>query len=195
MIHLGTVSLLTPRLVLRQYTLDDVDAAYANWMSDPEVARYVTWEAHPDRDVTREVLSVWIGQYANEHYYHWGIEMDGVLIGDIAVVMGSEQHEHAEIGYCLSRKYWGQGVMSEALGRVLRFMFKRMRVHRIMTRHDVQNPGSGSVMRKNGMTKEGTMREHFRRKDGTWADLDVYSILDREWMALHGKELDDGDVS
>lgn len=188
MIHLGTVTLSTPRLTLRQYTVEDVDAAFENWMGDPEVASFVTWDAHPDKEVTAAVLRVWIDQYANEHFYHWGIEMDGELIGDIAFVTGSEQHEHAEVGYCMAKKYWGQGVMTEALERVLRFAFRHLELHRVYARHDVINVGSGRVMQKGGMTYEGTMRQHFKRKDGAWADLLVYGILKEEWEAQHPQE-------
>lgn len=186
--HIGTVPLYTPRLMLRRYTMEDVDTAYANWMSDTEVARYVTWERHPDKDVTRAVLQVWIDQYASDHAYHWGIETDGVLIGDIAVISGSQQHEHAEIGYCMGKAWWGQGLMTEAFGRVLRFMLEQVGLHRVIARHDILNIGSGRVMQKNGMVHEGTMRQHYRRKDGTFADLLLYGILRDEWIAAHPHE-------
>lgn len=186
--HAGTVPLFTERLVLRRYTMDDVDAAYHNWMSDPAVTEHVTWERHPDKEVTAAVLQVWTDQYANDFYYHWGIEYDGELIGDIAVVMASEHNEYVEIGYCLGKAWWGQGLMSEALARVVRFMFETLELHRVFARHDVRNVASGRVMQKVGLLYEGKMRGHFVRKDGTWADQLVYGMLRDDWIAQHADE-------
>lgn len=179
--HMGTQTLRTDRLVLRRYTMDDVDAMYENWAKDTEVTAYLFWDAHPDTDVTREVLGTWVPQYAEAGYYNWGIEMDGVLIGNIAVVDCSDRNEWAEIGYVIGKAYWGRGIMTEALEAVLRYLFETVAVHRICLKHDVENVGSGRVMIKNGLVREGVQRKAHRRRDGSWADLPVYSMLREEW--------------
>ena len=62
--HVGTVELKTPRLVLRKFTLDDVNAMYRNWASDPEVTKYLTWPTHSVPDISRFVLESWVGETA-----------------------------------------------------------------------------------------------------------------------------------
>lgn len=184
---IGTQPLKTQRLLLRRYTMDDADAMFANWCSDDEVTKYLTWPTHPDVEVTRAVLSTWVEGYADDGYFHWGIEKDGVLMGDIAAVAASTKNEYAEIGYCMGRAWWGQGIMTEALAEVMRFFFEEVGLHRIMLRHDTENPASGKVMLKNGLLPEGALRGHFKRNDGTYADLELYGILRDEWEENHAR--------
>ena len=44
--HKGTVTLETPRLILRRLTLADAEPMYRNWASDPEVTKFLTWPTH-----------------------------------------------------------------------------------------------------------------------------------------------------
>lgn len=187
---LGTRTLASPRLTLRRLAVEDAEAVYANWASDAEVTRYLHWETHPDVEVTREVLKTWVESYAQAGYYNWGIEVDGVLVGNIAAVACDARSQRAEIGYCIGRAYWGQGIMTEALRLVLRFFFEEVGLHRVYLRFDMENVGSGRVMIKNGLTLEGTLRKHHLRKDGSWADIRVYGMLHEEWMALAGAQAD-----
>lgn len=181
--HIGTQPIQTPRLLLRRYTLDDTDAMYDNWASDDRVTRTLTWPTHPDKGVTRVVLETWVGSYDQESYYHWGITVDGKLVGDIAVVNASWEDQNAEIGYCLGYDLWGQGYMTEALTGVLGFLFDRVGLHRVYLRHDSINGASGRVMAKSGLVHEATLREHRLHPDGTASDLEYYGILRREWEA------------
>lgn len=181
MTDLGTRTLTTERLVLRRFTPDDAPAVYANWASDPAVTVTLEWEAHPDLDVTRAVLQTWAEQHESDGYYNWAITRDGEAIGAIAVVNCSAQHAYAEIGYALSRSLWRQGIMTEALGAVTDFLFGEVGVNRLLLMHDTQNPASGRVMVKNGYMLEGVLREQRRRKDGSFGDLRVYGMLQKEW--------------
>ena len=44
--HAGTQILKTKRLVLRPLSLDDAQAMYDNWASDPQVTRFMNWPTH-----------------------------------------------------------------------------------------------------------------------------------------------------
>ena len=67
--HLGTKTIETSRLILRRFTLEDVQAMYRNWASDPAVTKYLTWPTHTSEEVTHRVLSDWVGHYEEENYY------------------------------------------------------------------------------------------------------------------------------
>ena len=58
--HCGTQLIETGRLVLRQFSIDDAQAMYQNWASDPEVVKYLTWPAHSSIDVTKAIIEDWI---------------------------------------------------------------------------------------------------------------------------------------
>lgn len=156
--HLGTKRLETERLVLRQFALEDADKMYQNWASDPEVTKYLTWPTHESVGVTKRVLSDWVSSYDNENQYQWCIakKENNEPIGSISVVNMKEKAESFEIGYCISRAYWHQGITSEALRAVMDYLLNEVGARRIESRHDPRNPHSGAVMQKCGLRYEGT---------------------------------------
>jgi ribosomal-protein-alanine N-acetyltransferase len=181
--HQGTAVLHTKNLLLRPYLKGDEQAMYQNWAADEEVCRYLTWAPHESLESTRQIVSEWASCYGSDTFYHWGITLDGLLIGDIAVVNWNEASEWAEIGYCLGRPWWGQGIMTEALQSVMRYLFESVGFHRISLRHLAQNTASGRVMQKAGLQYEGTMRDAIKHRDGRFADLCLYGALNGEWQA------------
>ena len=179
--HLGTVELKTSRLLLRRFTVADADAMYQNWASDPEVTKYLVWPAHSGPEVSRAVLESWVEGYQKENFYQWAIEFEGQPIGSISVVSGNDRIEMVHIGYCIGRAWWHRGIMTEALGALIRFFFEEVGVNRIETRHDPNNPHSGAVMRKCGMHYEGTMRQSDWNNQGI-CDASWYSILRSDYF-------------
>ena len=175
--HKGTVRLETDRLILRQFKIEDAESMYHNWASDPEVTRFLTWPTHSDVSVSKWVLQDWISRYADPAFYNWGIELKatGELVGNISVVKVSEHVDGADIGYCMGKSWWGQGIMPEVLGEVIAFLFDEVGVNRVAATHDVNNPKSGRVMEKAGMKQEGILRAAGRNNQG---------ICDEVWHAV-----------
>ena len=109
----GTQRIETHRLILRRYRIEDAEDMFSNWASDPEVTKFLTWPTHSSVDVTRFVLNDWISRYGDGGFFNWAIEWreTGRVVGSIAVVRLEEAISEAEIGYCLSRSFWGRGIM------------------------------------------------------------------------------------
>ena len=180
--HCGTRQLETERLVLRRFVIEDAEAMYRNWASDPEVTKYLTWPAHASVEVSKAVLKDWTAAYANQYYYHWAIvlkENGECPIGSISAVGLNDDLSIAHIGYCLGRPWWHRGIMSEALKTVVDFFFDEVGANRIESRHDPRNPHSGMVMQKCGMKYEGTVRCADRNNQGI-CDVCWYAILKSE---------------
>lgn len=177
--HKGTQIIETARLTLRPFTMDDADAMFRNWASDDEVTKYITWPAHENMEVTKAVLTDWTAAYESPDRYNWAIvlkENGPEPIGNISVVRVREKTRTATMGYCMSRAHWGKGIMPEALGAVLDFLFDQVGFNRIEADHDTNNPNSGAVMRKCGMTYEGVRRQGGWDNQGI-CDICVYAIL------------------
>ena len=179
--HKGTVTLSTPRLILRRITVDDAQNMYNNWASDEKVPIYLTWDVHKSVEETRGLLEKWMPEYDNPMYYHWVIEYHGTIVGTINLHDVQDKPERCELGYCIGSKWWNSGIMTEAAGAVIRFAFKEMNANKVCAIHDTDNMASGMVMQKNGMKREGLLLEHKLRKDGTRGDFAYYAILKREW--------------
>ena len=176
--HQGTKHIETGRLLLRPFVLEDAAAMYANWASDPEVTKYLTWPAHTGVEISRMVLADWVSHYGEANYYQWAIVPKdfGQPIGSIAVVRLNDRVGSAEIGYCIGKNWWHQGIMSEALGAVIDFLFGEVGANRVEACHDPRNPHSGDVMKKCGMTFEGIQRQAGTNNQGL-CDLSWYAVL------------------
>lgn len=180
--HKGTNSLETDRLLLRRPTPDDAESMYKNWASDPEVTKYLTWQPHENVAMTRSLLTMWSEECEKSDCYQWLIvpRSLGEPIGSIAVVRTKESTDAFEIGYCLGRAWWHKGIMSEAFSAVIDYLFREIGANRICAEHDTNNPNSGAVMRKCGLSYEGTMRCAGHNSQGI-CDLALYAILRSEW--------------
>ncbi len=176
--HTGTHRLETERLILRPYKLTDAEQMYAHWASDPEVTTYLTWPPHSSADVTRAIIQSWLDSYEKPDTYHWGLEIKqtGELIGDISVVRIAEPILEAELGWCMGKAWWGSGYMPEAARAVLRVLFDEAGFNRVCASHDTENPKSGRVMQKIGMTFEGVSRQGGLNNRGI-VDIARYAIL------------------
>ena len=183
MTDLGTKTLHTPRLLLRPFTPDDAPAMYRNWASDPEVTKFLTWPPHESPQASRTLLEGWVSQYPDPTYYNWAIvwKETGEPIGNISVVERKEKTESCHIGYCLGRSFWRRGVMTEAFSEVIRFLFEEVGCLRVDARHDTRNPHSGDVMKKCGLTYEGTLRQYDKNSQGI-CDAAWYGILREEYF-------------
>lgn len=167
----------THRLILRPMKMSDARDMYA-YASDPEVSRHVLWDAHQSIFQSRQFLRAAIRQYRKGYPSSFAITLkeSGRMIGTIGFMWVNVDHKSAEVGYSLSRDYWNQGLMTEALRAVIAFGFDTLRLNRIEAQHDTENPASGKVMAHVGMIYEGVMRQRLKNK-GRFVDVACYAIL------------------
>lgn len=106
-------TLETGRLVLRKVTLGD-GRDFFEYASDPEVARYTTWEPHQSIEDSLSFLRLVLERYDNQRVATWGVEhkRDQKFIGTCGFLYWAVPDARAEVAYALSRKYWGQGLMT-----------------------------------------------------------------------------------
>ena len=180
--HTGTITLETPRLILRRFAAGDAAAMYRNWASDPEVTRFLTWPPHESLAVSEQVLADWIHGYDDPRQYQWAIvpRCVGEPIGSISIVKINDDIDEIQMGYCIGQKWWHQGYTSEALEAVIRFAFTELGANRVAAIHNVQNPHSGGVMQKCGMQKEGVLRQGYRDNQGL-GNYCLLAILRSDW--------------
>ena len=180
--HLGTRILQTERLTLRPFLEEDAEAMFDNWASDPEVTKFLSWSAYSSIEDACAILNIWLKSYERPDFYQWAIVEKnlGQPIGSISVVNSDDQVEMAEIGFCIGKRWWRQGIMPEALKAVIRYLFEDVGMQRIEAGHDPENPASGAVQRKCGLQYEGTLRRRIRSNRGI-TDVAWYSILKDEY--------------
>ena len=181
MIDVGTKTIETERLLLRKFMIDDAEYMFNNWANDDEVTKYLVWEPHKDIKDTKDYIKTVIDGYNNPKNYNCCIQLKSIKqpIGSIGANRINDKVESATIGYCIGKKWWRMGIMTEALNAIIRFFFNEVKLNRIEARHDVKNPNSGKVMLKCGLKYEGTLRKSAINNQGI-CDSSCYSILKEE---------------
>ena len=175
-------TLETPRLRLRKLNMRDAQDIF-DYSQDPQVARFVLWEAQTSLSDARSYIRYMLRKYRLGEPASWGIEWKETqkIIGTIGFMWIQRDNAAAEVGYSLSRAYWTRGIMTEALREILRYGFRSMNLNRIEAQHETENPASGAVMRKCGMQREGTLRQRLLNK-GKFVDVELYAILRRDFQ-------------
>lgn len=186
--HCGTQELETGRLVLRRLSVDDSEMMYNNWASDPEVTRYLRWNAHRTWTETAELLNEWEKHYPDPAYYQWGIveKRSGVLFGTIslfsAVDMKTGWHLNTErlgptweTGYALGRKWWNKGYATEALCAVRDYWFDTVGALWLAACHANGNIASSAVLQKAGFVYDHDITDH--KFDGTPVPCRAYHLI------------------
>lgn len=174
----------TQRLVLRPFREGDAEVMYRNWTFDKRVARYCRWYPHENIEATKMLLKMYLDEAEQGFEYRWAItfrEKDEP-VGAIDVVRVSEDGKTAEVGYVLSHKYWGQGIMTETLKAVIRTLFYRGFTE-ITACHHIDNPASGRVMEKCGMNLVSTAQAQEKFGSDKLCEVKYYSVKEGEYDA------------
>lgn len=181
--HKGTSILETNKFKLRPFTSEDVEDMYCNWASDKEVAKYLTWSEHSNINKTEKVITLWNNLYKDKNYYNWAIEekSSNHVIGSINLMNLDNYNENCEVGYCIGKNFWNQGIMTEILPVIIDFAFIEVNFKRITARRHISNIASGMVLKKCKFIYEGTLRAIIKDNRGMFTDCKYYSILKSEY--------------
>lgn len=158
----NTPRLETERLVLRPFTEEDIEALYL-LLKEEEVNTFLPWFPVKTRDEARAFFEERFAPvYRKDRGYQYAIclKRDASPIGYVTANM-DDSHD---FGYALRREFWHKGIMTEA-GRAVVQQLKKDGVPYITATHDVNNPRSGGVMRRLGMTYRYSYEEQWQPKD------------------------------
>jgi [ribosomal protein S5]-alanine N-acetyltransferase len=173
--------LTTDRLLLRPFVPEDAPAVQ-KLVSPREVAAPLDAMPHPYPDGAAEE---WIATHAARAEtgvaFTWAVTTrhDGTLIGAVELRVESV-HRRGEFGYWTGMPFWNQGYTTESAGRVVRYGFETLNLHRIQALVLPTNTGSVRVLEKLGFCREGVLRDYVLRW-GEFQDRAIYGLLREEW--------------
>jgi RimJ/RimL family protein N-acetyltransferase len=174
--------LVSERLVIRRFHLDD-GPAFAAYRSDPEVARYQSWEAPLSlADATAKAKEYGARDPDEPGWFQYAIDLNGTLVGDIGVGT-HENRMQAEIGFTLAVEYQGHGYGTEAVRRMVEHLFTDRGLHRISAECDARNLASAALLRRVGFQQEGLLRANTWIK-GEWTDDLLFGFLASDYAGV-----------
>jgi len=165
---------------IRLPRLTDAKAMFTNWAADDEVTKTLTWFSHTSLAISEMVLQMWVSGETNT--FNWIIEnkINEEAIGAISLFNVDYEKKTCEIGYCLSKKFWNQGIMSEAVYLILGYAVKKG-MKQIIGFCFSDNLASKRVMEKNGMNFFMQKEAMNPKKEGEKVLLDYYVITNSEY--------------
>lgn len=150
-IDVSNVVLKTERLTLRPWTMDDLNDFY-EYASVDGVGQMAGWLPHKSIEESRKILQSFI-----EERKTFALDFNGKVIGSLGI---EEYHEKElpefqdklgrEIGYVLSKDFWGRGLMPEAVQAVTKYLFETVKLDFIVCGHFVENFQSQRAQEKCG---------------------------------------------
>ena len=97
-------------------------------------------------------------------------------LGDICVYLYKQEHNKAEVGFCLLPQHQNKGIATEALNAVISYWRTEKKLHRLEAFVEKGNVASSKLLEKAGFGYEGTMRD-CEIKDGRYISLKVYALI------------------
>lgn len=166
--------LKTKRLVLRPFELSDAAAVF-KYASNPKVTEFVTWHPHKSVQDSEGFIKFAHSCYLQGMIEPLAITLNGEVIGTCGAFWSSKPMKIIELGAVLSEAFWGQGIMTEALEKMIEAAWTHYDVVRIQSRCKVGNVGSRRMMEKLGMEYEGTLKKSLFVKGESW-DMEMFSL-------------------
>lgn len=177
------ITLRTPRLALRPFTLTDAPT-FAEDRSDPEIARYQSWTTPfsltAAEKLIGEMLTRSLPRPGEWNQVAIAMSDDGTIIGDCAFQLFADDERQARIGFTLSRAFQGRGLATEAVRALVMHLLNGLGLHRVTAECDAENVASQRVLERIGMRREGHFVENVFFK-GAWGSEYAYAILRSEW--------------
>ena len=146
----------TERIQLRPWRDSDAEALF-KYASDPEVGPRAGWAPHKSVAESREIICKF---FMNDQTWAVVWKETDEVIGCIGYLPASSSNlkiadDQCEVGYWIARPYWGRGICTEALQKVVDYCFKVKGFTVLWGSYFLSNPPSGRVMEKCGFVDTG----------------------------------------
>lgn len=163
-VDLTDVVLKTERLTLRPFKKSDLDDFY-EYAKVAGVGEMAGWSSHKSKEESMSILNKFI-----EGKKTFAVEKDGKVIGSLGIEKYDESefpifmpYRARELGFVVSKDYWGQGIATEAVKKVVDFCFNELDMQVLLCGCMTRNLRSIGVQKKAGFTfyKEYDYKTHY----------------------------------
>lgn len=175
----------TERLIIRPIAIEDKNEVF-EYRKDKDTNKYQSWIPDTIKDVELFISKTSVEFNIPETWFQLVI-IDKIIkkvVGDIGVHFMDNDNMQVEIGCTLNKNFHSKGYATEALKRVIGYLFKDLNKHRIITSIDPKNENSIRLVERIGFRKEA----HFVESlfiDGKWVDDVIYALIEKDWIRLN----------
>lgn len=180
-ININDTILKTEHLLLRRWKYDDLDDFFS-YASVNGVGQMAGWIPHKNKNETKRILDYFINNKET-----FAIEYKNKVIGSIGIDKYNEKYfpefndlKCRELGFVLSKDYWGRGFMPEALTEVIRFLFEDINLDIIMCGYFIWNNQSKKVQEKCGFIHYKSIK--YKASNNVIENLNCTILTKKEWL-------------
>ena len=185
----------TERLILRAFKLEDIDDFY-EYASVQDVGEMAGWKHHENMDESLIILSRFI---ESDKTFAIVSKENGKVIGSLGVEeYGDEDkldefkdYKEREIGFVLSKDYWGKGIMKEAVDKVCEYLFDEIGLDFLICGHFEWNTQSRRVQEKCGFKpyRKLMLKTNMGTKEPGYLNLKINPKKDIKFKFSHPETL------
>lgn len=170
-------TLETERLVLRRISFEH-STEFFKLRSDEVAMKYIDRPRLKSMEECNQLIKKMDDGIEQNAAIVWAITLKDSpgMIGTISFHRIEKENYRAEIGYMLFPKYFGRGLMTEAITTVIDYGFNKMNLHSIEANINVDNNASRQLLKKFGFVQEAYFRENYYFA-GKFLDSEIYSLL------------------
>jgi len=168
--------------------LEPLDLAHADELhaatADPEVWRHLGNRQPVDAAETRQIVASALAAHHRGERVPWvqRCAVTGAVVGTTSYYEVDPERRSVAIGYTfLGRPWWRSGINTEAKLLLLTRAFEELGAVRVVWHTDIRNERSQRAIERLGATREGVLRRHRQRPDGSWRDTVQYAMTVDEW--------------
>lgn len=175
---------------LEPLTMTHLDELFAAGGGDEEVWRWQGGPAPRTREELGEKLTALLEAAGRGESVPFAVvhRAHGRAVGWSTYMDIDAANERLEIGWTwYGRPYWRSSVNTESKLLLLAHAFEELDMGRVQLKTDHLNYRSQAAIARLGAQREGVLRRHRRRPDGTWRDTVYFSLLAEEWPAAKAR--------
>jgi RimJ/RimL family protein N-acetyltransferase/nitroimidazol reductase NimA-like FMN-containing flavoprotein (pyridoxamine 5'-phosphate oxidase superfamily) len=176
-------------VILEPLDLSHVDALFAA-TADDEVYRWLPTRRPTGRAAMAAVVADALHAHALGERVPWvqRSALTGEVIGSTSYHDIDPTRGSVGIGWTyIGRPWWRTGVNTEAKLLLMARAFEVLGVERVVWHTDIYNERSQRAIERLGAVREGVLRHHRQRSDGSWRDTVLYSMVASEWPAARDR--------
>lgn len=151
------------------------------------------WPAYTDKQKAKERL--YEVEVKNPMQFAIELKDEHKVIGSIEVMEtkqerypNSDLSNSKEIGFLLSKNYWGHGYMPEALKAILNYVFENLGIETVFISHAEKNVNSAKVQDKIGFKVVCRVKDYRTWVDGTMTDSISRSLTKADWKQMNNSK-------
>ncbi|WP_203248310.1 GNAT family N-acetyltransferase [Sporosarcina beigongshangi] len=179
------IQLIGETVLLRPMTEDDVEGIYG-CCQDERIWAHLPQTLQTREDVQAHIEQALVDREQGAEYPFVIVLLEtNEIIGSTRFLDIATAHKRLEIGYTwLHPSVWRTNVNTECKYLLLTYCFEQLQFQRVQIKTGHENTQSQKAIERIGATKEGVLRNHMIRPNGTVRHTVMYSVVQEEWLEV-----------